>query len=211
MKISVAPRGWLNEAWSGFYPPDIPTEWRFDFFCNEFDAVVVPPSHWHHATEKRLRSWLTKSSDEFAFIPLLDLSHSDPKLSDWKRTCALLAERIPAILVRSDSPVYAGEDLPKDCLFSGKPVILLDDHAAEKDDSPIGDGTNEVIHCQTGPGLLCSRGSVAAFDLDHGCQPQQVRHVIEQAREEEQRKQLVLFGSDIKCLRAAALVAQLMN
>lgn len=65
--IAVAAYGWQGAAWAGFYPDDIPDDWRLDFYANEFFAVVVPFEAWQRADDETLLVWQEQVSDDFRF------------------------------------------------------------------------------------------------------------------------------------------------
>lgn len=67
MKIEVAPYGWRGQAWDGFYPEDLPAEWRLDYLANEFFAAVVPCSDWADESDEELSGWMQQVSSDFLF------------------------------------------------------------------------------------------------------------------------------------------------
>jgi hypothetical protein len=67
MIIDVAAYGWQGEQWDGFYPEDIPAEWRLDFYANEFFALVVPYNAWSNEADEALLAWQDQVSDDFRF------------------------------------------------------------------------------------------------------------------------------------------------
>jgi len=43
LEIRVGARGWQYSDWAGeFYPDDLPEDWRFSYYSNEFHTVLVP-------------------------------------------------------------------------------------------------------------------------------------------------------------------------
>lgn len=67
MEIEVAPYGWRGKAWDGFYPDDLPPEWRLEYLANEFFAAVVPYSEWAEEPDDVLLGWVQQVSGEFLF------------------------------------------------------------------------------------------------------------------------------------------------
>jgi len=46
-RLQIGTIGWDFPAWEqGFYPDDIPDDWRLAYYANEFSAVVLPQSFW---------------------------------------------------------------------------------------------------------------------------------------------------------------------
>ncbi len=65
--IEVAAYGWQGAAWDGFYPENMPAEWRLDYYANEFFAVVVPFGEWSQADDETVLEWLEQVSADFRF------------------------------------------------------------------------------------------------------------------------------------------------
>lgn len=65
--IEVAAYGWQGAAWDGFYPDDMPADWRLDYYANEFFAVVVPLCEWSLADDETVLAWLEQVSADFRF------------------------------------------------------------------------------------------------------------------------------------------------
>jgi hypothetical protein len=73
--------GWNHPEWQGpFYPEDLPTEWRLDFYNNTFDCVYLPYARWGTAKLDEIEGWLDETQDRFRFVLELNgpgLSESD--------------------------------------------------------------------------------------------------------------------------------------
>lgn len=67
MQIELTAYGWEGEAWSGFYPEEIPTDWRLDYYCNEFTSLVVPADAWAVTSIDVADSWLATVPAGFQF------------------------------------------------------------------------------------------------------------------------------------------------
>jgi len=65
--MEIAAYGWQSPAWNGFYPDDIPDDWRLDYYANEFYAVVVPWAAWRRADDEVLLGWQGQVPDGFLF------------------------------------------------------------------------------------------------------------------------------------------------
>lgn len=56
--IRVGAFGWQHDRLvEGFYPADLPEDWRISFYANEFSAVLVPTRQWLDE-ELDLQEWL---------------------------------------------------------------------------------------------------------------------------------------------------------
>lgn len=65
--VDIAAYGWESESWQGFYPADLPEDWRLDFYCNEFRAVVVPTGAWQKIGDVDLEEWRENAHEQFRF------------------------------------------------------------------------------------------------------------------------------------------------
>lgn len=64
--LYLAACGWTDTPWAqGFYPPDLPPEWRLDFYANEFSAVVVPAPL---PDPRAVAEWVGQVSGRFSFL-----------------------------------------------------------------------------------------------------------------------------------------------
>lgn len=46
-ELLIGTAGWDNEKWiGGFYPQDLPEDWRFGYYTNRFRSVLVPATSW---------------------------------------------------------------------------------------------------------------------------------------------------------------------
>ncbi len=62
-------RGWEHAAWQqGYYPPDLPPDWRLSYFGNDFRQVMVPRDDWRDRTDQELRAWHEDVGDGFLFL-----------------------------------------------------------------------------------------------------------------------------------------------
>ncbi len=68
MALVVAGYGWESEAWSrDYYPEDLPPDWRFDYYVNEFRAVLLPQQRWRTADEALVARWCEDAHGQFSF------------------------------------------------------------------------------------------------------------------------------------------------
>lgn len=77
MEISIAARGWQGAEWDGYYPDDLPADWRLDYYANEFFAVLVPHAAWRSAHDEALLEWQEQVSDDFRFFYEVDGAGED--------------------------------------------------------------------------------------------------------------------------------------
>lgn len=67
-EFKIGARGWQFDQWHGsFYPDDLPDEWRFSFYSNEFRSVLIPANYFTHYSIDDWVDWADDTSEEFAF------------------------------------------------------------------------------------------------------------------------------------------------
>ncbi len=67
--ILIGTRGWDHADWQGgFYPAELPAEWRFCYYSNLLRAVLVPAEAWAGATPSTVAQWLEDSDAGFRFV-----------------------------------------------------------------------------------------------------------------------------------------------
>ncbi len=67
MQIELAAYGWQGPAWSTFYPKDMPSDWRLDYYSNELTSLVVPAADWARTSIDVASEWLAAASPGFRF------------------------------------------------------------------------------------------------------------------------------------------------
>ncbi len=67
--IHLYARGWEHAGWEGgFYPDDLPVEWRLSYYANEFSGVLVPEDAWRGADARVLAGWAGEVPPAFRFF-----------------------------------------------------------------------------------------------------------------------------------------------
>ncbi len=67
--ILVGARGWDHASWGGgFYPDDLPEEWRLTYYSNCFGGVLVPEGSVMAADGENLAGWLEDVTEDFRFF-----------------------------------------------------------------------------------------------------------------------------------------------
>ena len=79
--LMIGTRGWAHAAWEGgFYPPELPAEWRFCFYSNNLRSALVPQEQWATVTGADVAAWLEDSDPAFRFVlelpPALGVPHA---------------------------------------------------------------------------------------------------------------------------------------
>ncbi|MCB1863907.1 MAG: hypothetical protein KDG50_00625 [Chromatiales bacterium] len=66
--VRVGALGWDEPEWrNGFYPDDLPEDWRLGYYANEFSTVLVPQRLWWNATDQTWAGWADLVSPAFRF------------------------------------------------------------------------------------------------------------------------------------------------
>jgi hypothetical protein len=84
--IQLGARGWDFPAWhGGYFPEDLPPEWRLTYYANDFRQVLVPEGCWAVAEPAQGRLWREDVSETFRFY--LELTDPQPRalgcLAQW--------------------------------------------------------------------------------------------------------------------------------
>lgn len=104
--VRVGTRGWDYASWTpGFYPEELPPEWRLTFYANHFNAVLVPPRTWMESPPECLEQWCADTGDSFHFVLELGACGGEHDLDEVVHRAGMLGSRVAALV--------AGE--PADC------------------------------------------------------------------------------------------------
>ncbi|MCB1758740.1 MAG: hypothetical protein KDI68_03030 [Gammaproteobacteria bacterium] len=67
-RLVVGALGWDHAAWQGgFYPDDLPEDWRLGYYANEFSGVLLPESIWRQLNAAVCRAWCDDVGELFRF------------------------------------------------------------------------------------------------------------------------------------------------
>jgi hypothetical protein len=100
LEIFVGARGWNYPEWSGeFYPEDLPEDWRFSYYSNELQAVLVPCDYLRRYPLEEWAEWVEDAPKEFAFyVELSDTS----SWTDVHEVLEVLGELLKGIVIVID-------------------------------------------------------------------------------------------------------------
>lgn len=112
----VVPRGWggLADA-AGFFPEDLPADWRLTYFANAFGAVLVPWPDWREADATTLAGWRDEVHGGFRF--LLEAPLAAPGTAQALAGAA--AALGPALGMAVDVAAAGHAETPRRCLRPG--------------------------------------------------------------------------------------------
>ena len=101
-ELWIGARGWRHASWvEGFYPDDMPQEWRLAYYSNEFEAVLVPWDDLQDTQSEALQAWFDDTDENFAFFIELPLSASKTHV---EMVLNALGPRLGGVLLSEISP-----------------------------------------------------------------------------------------------------------
>lgn len=76
-------RGWQFDHWKGvFYPDDMPEEWWFSYYSNEFRTVLIPWDRLQATQADGVQDWFDDADDDFQFYIEVPLATAWDELRD---------------------------------------------------------------------------------------------------------------------------------
>lgn len=67
--LLLGAKGWEWPAWDGgFYPEDMPPEWRLTYYNTQFSCVFLPSERWRGAEMEEIAQWARDTHDRFLFL-----------------------------------------------------------------------------------------------------------------------------------------------
>ncbi len=74
-QIRLGTVGWNHREWNeGFYPVDMPEDWRLAFFNTQFHCVFLEQAVWQQAGAEQRAQWQADTHDRFRFLLECDVS-----------------------------------------------------------------------------------------------------------------------------------------
>lgn len=225
MNLYLAARHWNHEAWSGgFFPADMPEDWRLAYYRNAFQAVVIPRETWDGASEQDAGGWSEDAGEGFAFF--LEWAVPDPPVpelaGDAERLVAIvraLGDGFRGLLV----PVAAGADpsgldVLIEVLPPGCPICVLAAAAPEAEAlAPRLKGKGPTLAWEDDEGLPRWLGDGPAAVRWRGAAAElpRLRTVIEVLLRAQGNGDAVLMFEgtppDVETMRAAATIVELLG
>jgi len=197
--VDIAAYGWEHPQWSGtFYPEDMPEDWRLDFYCNEFRAIVIPAQKWSEGDRSRMQEWASGLGEDTRVY--LELPPDRPACG-IREAITSLGGRVAGLVGRTPPA------LPRDI---GAPVGIWGRQ-------PGGAGSG-IGWCWPEEGGIprCTGEALASAWLDSGpTEPMHLRRIIEAlaAGGREHRAVLVVDGRppSLKLMRDACVLVDLLG
>lgn len=96
-EIHVGARGWQFDDWDNdFYPDDLPADWRFSFYGNEFQTVLIPYDYLDRYPLDQWREWVGDTRKDFAFYVEVAQQAHWPQIEPY---LSLLGEQLKGVVV----------------------------------------------------------------------------------------------------------------
>ncbi len=88
--IMVGARGWEHpQRAGGFYPEELPADWRFAYYSNYLRSVLVPSETWEGTGIEEVREWAEDSDPAFRFVLELPAVLSRPAPGEVVHGCTV--------------------------------------------------------------------------------------------------------------------------
>jgi len=95
-QLGVGLAGWRDAAWAeAYFPPDLPADWRMDYYANEHDCVLLSQADWGAADPVNWAAWADAVGEGFRFY--LDTANVGPARHD--ALSAAFGERLGGLLL----------------------------------------------------------------------------------------------------------------
>jgi len=135
--LLVGTRGWDHASWQGgFYPQELPPDWRLGFYATQMRCVLVPADLCARASRSQGARWMQDTGEPFRFLLEVDLA-------DWRDPAAFLAAtealagRTAAVLVRTPPP--GADPSPWVAALAARAPVCLD--------APLPGGASGASRC----------------------------------------------------------------
>jgi len=115
-RVRIGTIGWLFDSWdSGYYPEDIPQEWKLGYYANELTAVVVPEEQWKQAESEQLEEMIEDVHEEFGFY--FQIKTCWPSSLQCERIKSIFSENFFGFIVDTESVKPAADFDPEDFIL----------------------------------------------------------------------------------------------
>jgi len=106
-EIRVGARGWQFKEWGKeFYPDDLPQDWRFSYYSNEFNAVLIPYEYLSNYSLEDWQEWKEDTAKDFYFY--VEISES-AQWSNIKPYLQILGEQLIGVIVVVETLEHVAE------------------------------------------------------------------------------------------------------
>jgi hypothetical protein len=181
-ELLIGAAGWENENWiDGFYPADLPEDWRFGYYTNRLRSVLVPANLWQSPdVEAYINTMLEDLYPEFRMVLQWELPVGDDapaQAREFLERSHPVDENVDAYLVKVASQATGAGLQAVALLQQQHPVCLT------AGDAQVGPGWSELEGVS-----LCWLADVQAQPVVQGrflvtltsnTEPRGIREIIE--------------------------------
>ncbi|MBD3609577.1 MAG: DUF72 domain-containing protein [Gammaproteobacteria bacterium] len=198
----IGATGWEHPAWQdNFYPEDLPEDWTFGYYSNEFPVVLITLSFLSSVEVDDIKEWLDECHENFRFIIELD-AEITPLLLERIR---LLDDKLMAVILERMQTLPAElSAVERFCRQSDQDCEQL-----------MASGGGMVWD---GKGTYCPAKHLALMELDSGDYEDMhdLKEVISQGQSalSEHQMMVILFKGtppDLDTMRAARTICELLG
>lgn len=100
-QVHVGAAGWEESKPSGFYPDDLPPDWRLTYYNNFFSCVYLTYAEWSSQQDATLKQWLNDVLPRFRFV--LQLPEAGPSVADIEKLQGL-GEQVGLLVAGNKAP-----------------------------------------------------------------------------------------------------------
>jgi len=223
-ELLIGTRDWQNTDWAAsFYPENLPEDWQFCFYSNQFRSLLVPAYTWASVTKKDISSWIEDSDTEFKIVCELpekfSASESIPEIKqsllEFRNQISQLDGQVVSYLWQPSPEQIVRPDFLSEAtalISSAKPLSLLlpvsaSSQAVEKHvDASISWSVADSETPQPEGRFLVA--------LCRENDPKRIRYAVEQLRDwmgDERQAALIFEGKDaLVSARQARMIAEML-
>ena len=180
--LLIGAAGWENEKWvGGFYPADLPEDWRFGYYTNRLRSVLVPAGTWTAAdTEPLIATMLDDLYPEFRMVMQWDLPAGDDatvRAEEFLDKTRPLDTNVDAYLVSVSGPASSVRLKAIEQLQQRHPVCLMGSDAPVGKEFSAMDGVSLCWLTDVQPKPMAQGQFLVA--LSSTTEPRGIREIIE--------------------------------
>lgn len=180
-ELIIGARGWQYSQWiTRFYPDDMPDDWRFSYYSNEFNSVLLPQAELLAAEEDAVKDWYDDIGEDFVFFVELD------ELQYWQDCLARLTplrSLIGGFVLHAS--MWSADDLAQ-CVVGIKEwaPVCVDERMVASDESVLQIVQQHQLGCcwnaqHDAPAWREGVLSVALLEGGFDYEPRQLREILE--------------------------------
>lgn len=99
--LDIGACNWVPADWlTRFYPDDLPEDWQFSYYSNEFNQVFISDGQWN-GTVPELLNWREEVSEGFRLY--LEVTKERVESDDWSKLLTVLSSFNWGAVVRDEN------------------------------------------------------------------------------------------------------------